>query len=84
MFVLQVTVQQMPAYVLATVMSVLAQAQHIAVQQVMLFVQILLAHVTVQAVAQCLIVSHALMIHMVCAVIQRVVVILAAPRTIMV
>ena len=55
-----IAVQQMPVYVLETVMSVQVLAQHITVQQVMLFVQIQLPHVTVQAVVQCLIVSHVL------------------------
>ncbi len=64
-------------------MSVLVLAQHITVQQVMLFVQIQLPHVPVQAVAQCLIVSHVLIL-MVYADIQRVVVILVATRTVMV
>jgi len=50
----------------------------------MLFAQILLDHVTVQAVAQCLIVAPVLMIHMVYVDIQHVVVILAVKRMIMV
>jgi len=53
------------------------------VQQVMLFAQILLLHVTVQVAAQCLIVSHALIL-MVYADIQHVVVILAVMHMIMV
>ena len=72
-----ITVQQMSAYVLETVMFVLVLVQHIAVQQAMLYVQIQLPLVVVQAVAQCLIVGHALTL-MVYADIQRVVVILVA------
>jgi len=54
------------------------------VQQVMLSVLIQLLHVTAQAVGQHLIVSHALMIHMVYAVIQHVAAILAVTHMIMV
>ena len=52
-------------------------------QQVLLYVQIQLPHVTVQEVVQCLIVNHVLTL-MMYAVIQHVVVILAAMRTQMV
>ena len=55
----------------------------VTVQQVMLFVLIQLLHVTVQVVAQCLIVSHVLTL-MVYVDIQHVVVILAAMHMIMV
>jgi len=70
-------------YVLATVTFVLVLAQHIIVQQVILFVQIQLLHVTVQVVAQYLIVRRVLIL-MVYADIQHVAVILAAMHTIMV
>ena len=63
----------MPAYVLVTVMFVLAQAQHIAVKQVMLSVLIQLPHVPVLVVAQHLIVLPALIL-MVYVDIQHVVV----------
>jgi len=56
----------------------------VTVQQVMLYAQIQLLHVTVQAVAQCLIVEPVLLIHMVYAVTQYVVVILAAKHMMMV
>jgi len=69
-------------YVLVTVMSVLVQIWHIAVQQVMLFAQIQLPHVTVQEAVQCLIVRHALTL-MVYVDIQHVVVILAVKHMIM-
>jgi len=84
MFVLQVIAQQVLLYVLATVIPVLAQAQHIAVQQVMLFAQIQLLHVPVQVVEPSLIVAPVLMIHMVYAVIQPVAAILATKHMIMV
>ena len=50
----------MLASVPATVMSALVQVQNITVRQVMLFAQIQLVHVTVQAVVPNLIVSHVL------------------------
>jgi len=43
-------------------MSALAQAQHIIVQQIILFVLARLAHVPAQAVVQCLIVLHVLIL----------------------
>ena len=69
-------------YVLVIVMSALAQAQHIIVQQIILFVLVTLAHVTVQAVAQCLIVTHVLIL-MVYVELQHVVLIRAATHMIM-
>jgi len=84
MFVFQVTAQQALPYVLVTVPLVLVLVQHIAVQQVMLIVQVLPPHVAVQEAEQSLIVLHVLLTHMVYADIQPVVVILAAKHTIMV
>ena len=77
------TVQQMLFSALATVIFVLVLVQYLTVRKVMLSAQVLLVHVTVQAVAQCLIVSHVLTL-MVYADIQHVVVIFAAMRMIMV
>ena len=57
-------------------LSVQVQVQHITVQQVMLFALIQLPHVIVQAVAQCLIVRHALLVRSV----RAIVVVLAKPR----
>jgi len=48
MCVLQVTVQQMPVYVLATVTFVLVLAQHIAAQQVLIYVLVTVISVLVQ------------------------------------
>jgi len=58
--------------------------QQVIVQQAMLYVQVQLPHVAVQEVGQSLIVLHVLTIHMVYAVIQSVVVILAPKCMIMV
>jgi len=82
--VVLVIVQQLKRCVLATVMSVLVQAQHTLVQQVMLFAQIILVLVAVQVLARHLIVAPVLMIHMVYAVIQPVAAILATKHMIMV
>ena len=68
----------------ATVLLVAALVQYITVKQVMLFAQIQLLHVPVQVVEPSLIVAPVLMIHMVYAVIQHVVVILAAKHMTMV
>ena len=78
-----ITVKQLQPRVLAIVTLVLVLVQNIAVQQVMLFAQIQLPHVAVQAVVQCLIVLHVPLIHMVYADIQLVVVILVPKHMIM-
>ena len=70
-----IAVQQVLAYVLAIVMSVLVLVPHIAVQQVMLSVLTQLPLVTVQAVVQCLIVSHVLLVK----IVQVIVVTMSRP-----
>jgi len=78
-----IAVQQMILYVLAIVVFVLVLIQNIAVREVMVFVQVLLVRATAQAVTQYGIVNHVLTL-MVYADIQRVAVLLAAMRMIMV
>ena len=83
MFVLQVIAQQLLLRVLAIVLCVQVLVQHITVQQVMLYAQIQLPHVAVQEAKQSLIVLHVPLIHMVYADIQLVVVILVPKHMIM-
>jgi len=71
-----ITAQQVLAYVQATVIFVLVQKRHIIVQQVMLSVLTLLHRVPVQAVAQCLIVRHVLLVRYA----RAIVVVSAKPR----